>query len=206
MALNNLSNLRAAVRQWAHRDDDLSNTLIDDFVLITEDKIQKSLKLRNNEARSQATLLEGDRFLALPNRFLQMRSIRILEPDCTIPLEYQPIANMKIIDWAGMPLFFSVTSELVFDRVAGKDYTLEMDYYVGLVGLTDANPTNNVLADHPRLYLYGCLAEVFSWAQDDEQSVKFIALFEAALSEANREENRGRYGPVPRMVSTRPTP
>ena len=59
--------------------------------------------------------------------------------------------------------------------------------------------TNDILTNHPSIYLYGALAQVYAYAQDDQQLTKYIQLFIGAIKGANKADKKGRYGPAPSM-------
>ena len=195
MAIDSYANLKQAVERWSHRTD--ISDVIDNFIELAENMIDKRLQLRSNEQRDTATASTSDRFLALPSKFLEMRRLSLINGSVTKDIEYRAPEALKIADTSGEPKYFTVTSQLEFDRTPASAYTLEMSYYTRLTPLTSSNTSNDVLTDYPDLYLYGCLHNLNNWAQDGEQSNHYLQLFDRAISLANKQENRGRYGPAP---------
>lgn len=207
MALNNYANLKQTIQRFSHRtnSNDL-NDIIDDLIDLTEDRIDQDLRLRTNEQRATATTSISDRFLALPDSFLEARRVTLISGSRKHKLKYSAPEAIKIESQSGRPNYYTTTSQLEFDRVPDAAYTIEMSYYVRLTPLDDTNTTNDVLTHHPSLYLYGVLSEVFSWAMDEDGFVKYDGLFERKMKKANKQENRGRYGPAPAMRSQGLTP
>ncbi len=80
-----------------------------------------------------------------------------------------------------------------------SEYTIEIQYYRKATPLTEDNQTNDILTNHPSIYLYGALAQLFSYSQDDQQASKYIKLFIGAIKGANKADKKGRYGPAPAM-------
>ena len=74
MSLDRYANLKQAIQNFSHRND--ISDVIDDFIDLAENKIDNGLRLRSNELRAQATISSG-RFLALPDRFLEMRRMSL---------------------------------------------------------------------------------------------------------------------------------
>jgi len=72
--------------------------------------------------------------------------------------------------------------------------------------LTSSNTSNDVLTDYPDLYLWGCLTQLALWEKDLEQFQVYQSKFDNAMSEANKQERKGRYGAAPRMIKEGSTP
>jgi hypothetical protein len=197
MALDTYANLKQAIERWSHRTD-LTNVL-DDFIDLAENQIDKKLFLRNNELRATATMSTTDRFLALPTRFLKMRRLTLINGSLNYEIHYKSPEAMPVKDTAGRPRYFTVTSQLEFDRTADSAYTLEMSYASRLVPLNSTDTSNDTLTDYPDLYLYGCMAALRKWENYEQ-------LFDKAIAEANAQDRKGRYGTAPKMAKEGSTP
>ena len=214
MALANYTDLKQLVERFSHRTD-LSD-VIDDFIGLAEDRINTELKIRSNEIRATATATVDTRFLALPDKFYKMRSLTVnkqsdandeTEGEVYDVLYKTPTAlTASKRTTAGRPQYFTVTSQIEFERPFDFAYTVEMDYFSTLAPLNSTNTTNDVLTNYPMLYLYGCMLFLADWSQNDAQLQKYDALFDKAMAKANKQDNRGRYGPAARMHSMGPTP
>jgi len=204
MSLSDYNGLVQSIENWSKRDD-VSN-MTDDFILLAENEINKGLQLRTNEKRAISTLNTDDRFLVLPDDFLEMRALRCTDGGQFYDMFYRAPETMNILGTAGRPFFFTINNRIEFDRIPDKAYVMEMTYYVGLTPLSSTNTTNNVLTAYPDLYLYGCLSELHKWSRDEDTAVYYEQLFQERLATANAQEKRGRYGPAPAMRSEGPTP
>jgi len=204
MAIDSYANLKQAVERWSHRTD--ISDVIDNFIELAENEIDKRLMLRNNELRATATMSTTDRFLALPDRFLKMRRLTLVNGSLNYEIAYRGPEQMTIQDSAGRPKFFTVGSQLEFDRTADSAYTLEMQYFSRLVPLTSSNTSNDTLTDYPDLYLWGCLTQLALWEKDTEQAMLYQGKFDRAMELANKQEYKGRYGTAPRMMKEGSTP
>lgn len=204
MTINTYANLKQAIENWSHRTD-ISN-VIDNFIELAENEIDKRLMLRNNELRATATMSTTDRFLALPDRFLKMRRLTLINGSNNYEIAFKAPEQMTIQDTAGRPKYFTVTSQLEFDRTADSAYTLEMQYFSRLVPLTSSNTSNDTLTDYPDLYLWGCLTQLALWEKDVEMALNYQGKFDQAMNEANKQERKGRYGTAPRMMKEGSTP
>lgn len=204
MALNNFTNLKAAVVNQSHRND-VANK-IDDFVLVAEQEMYnnpiETLNVRELETRATADTGTSDRFLALPTGFLRAR--RILIDDKTTgadqyELRYYAPEVLPLSSQAGMPRAFTVTSQIEFDRIADAVYNVEVQYFAIPTALSTANQTNDVLTNTPSIYLYGTLWALNQWAERFDVAEYYYDKFIGAIKGANLADDNGRYGPAPFM-------
>jgi len=197
MALDSYSNLKDAVIDFSHRND-ISDKL-DDFILLAEETMFANpdfpLQLRQIETRATATTSTTDQFLALPDGFLTMRRLKLVLSGYDADVRFQAPEQMQTVGSSGIPAFFTVTSQIEFDRVTDSDYTVEMQYTAIPTGLSSSNTTNVILDNHPAVYLYGCLWALFGWANDDAQEAKYLAKFIGQIQGINKQYKLGRYGP-----------
>ena len=182
MALSNYSELRTSVINRSGRND--SVTSFDDYVAVTEEAIRKHLRVRFMEGRK--TLSGGSAFIDLPDDFMGVRRI--------IPV-YQGVYYKELTPRdpnamarstnQGIPGNYTITSQLELDCVLLGQ--LEFQYYKKPTGLSASNTTNDILTNYPSVYLYGCLADLFNDAGDEEEELKYRALFSAAVDGANED-------------------
>ena len=96
--------------------------------------------------------------------------------------------------------FYSIIgNQIQFDRTPDAEYTLEIQYYKKATALSSVNLTNEILTNHPSIYLFGALAALFSYSLDTEQQMKYTQMFISAIKGANKADKKGRYGPAPSM-------
>ena len=203
MALDSYANLKQAIQNFSHRTD--VSGVIDDFIDICESRIDTRLKLRSNELRATASMPTSDRFLALPDGFLQMRRLTVIGSR-SYEIHYKAPEAMTVETDSKRPEYYTITSQIEFNRVPNAADTVEMSYYRTLAPLTDSNTTNDVLTNFPELYLYGSLSELHRWARDEVAASYYDGLFEQKLLDAQKQESRGRFGPAPAMRSEGSTP
>jgi hypothetical protein len=200
MALTNFDELYKSIVDWSHRGD--LGEKIADFVSLTENAMYSNdaevLTVRSMETIS--TALTAGQYLSLPDNFESARSVRLVTSDNGGELRFQAPEQMRKQVDGGRPSFFTVVgNEIQFDKVPDSEYTIEIQYYRKATPLTEANQTNDILTNHPNIYLYGALAQAFSYSQDDQQANKYIQLFIGAIKGANKADKKGRYGPAPAM-------
>ena len=194
MALDTYVNLKASIRNWSHRND-MPDSLIDDFIDLTETAMWQLLEIRDMSARSTASM-GATRFLALPDNFIKMRRLSILSGNRVTDLKYATPESMHVVTETSEPRFFTVTTQLEFDRVPDSTYTVEMTYFQELTALSDANTTNAVLTRFPDVYLSGALHYLYKFGNFDSESQDYLVKFSDAIKRANKQDKKGRYGPA----------
>jgi hypothetical protein len=201
MSLDTFNNLKLEIIDWSHRNDiDLK---VDTFINLAEVEMfsnaTKRLKVRSGETLTTSAASTSSRFLALPSGFLEMRRLRIDTDSGFLPLTYRTPEQLVSIDGPARPRFFTVTDQIEFDTVPDEAYTIEFQYLAEFTALSSSNQTNPVLTLDPNIYLFGALKEVFSWANDTENQLKYEAKFISAIRGANKKFIAGKYGQSPVM-------
>ena len=200
MALDTFDNLVKEVIDWSHRSD--LGTKINNFIQLAENAMYSNevepLKVRSMETVSTAAT--AGQYVELPPEFESARSIRLVTGDNGGELKYQAPEQMFKNVATGRPTFFTIVgNEVQLDRVHDSEYTLEIQYFKRAAALSVTNQTNDVLTNHPSVYLFGALTALFSYSQDTEQQIKYNQMFISAIKGANKADKKGRYGPAPSM-------
>lgn len=209
MSLDTYANLKQEIIDWSHRDDlDLK---IDTFIDMAESKMfansVEPLKLRDQETREAFSTSITTRFAALPAGYQSQRKLRIqITNGESIKLTYRAPEQLEILSSVGIPLFFTITDQIEFERISDQVYTGEIQYIQEFTPLSSSNTTNAVLTNHPEIYLFGSMWALKKHANEDAESADYYAQFIDAIKGANKKANAGRYGPSLSMTIDGPTP
>lgn len=206
MSLSTFDNLKLEIIDWSKRGDiDLK---VDTFIQMAETEMYANpvevLRVRGQETRSTATT--DGQYLALPDDFQSLRGIRFVIAGEDNELVFRSPEQMQRQPSTGRPEFFTVTSQIEFNRVPDDNYTVEIHYFAKPTPLSSSNATNEVLAANPNIYLFGALWAVFKYAIDEPQSQLYYSQFINAVKGTNRLDKKGRYGPAPVMTAPGCTP
>jgi len=198
--LDTYDNLIKEIIDWSHRDD--LGTKIPTFIQLAENAMYSNemevLTVRSMETIT--TQLTTGQYVSLPTDFESARSVRLVTNDNGGELRFQAPEQMYKQVTTGKPTFFTIIGDQIqFDRVPDSEYTLEIQYYRKAASLSVSVQTNEVLTAHPSIYLYGTLAQVYFYSQDQEQALKYTQLALSAIKGANKADKKGRYGPAPTM-------
>ena len=209
MALDSYAGLKDSVRRWSKRKD-AKDEFIADFVTLAEEEIYSNdmspLRIKEMDTRATAPVSIAERFLALPDGFLEMRRFKINAQTATEPgftndrdIRFRAPDQLLLNSISGAPSFFSVTGQLGFDRVPDQLYIVEMQYYAKELPLGDTNASNAILASYPSIYLYGTLWALWQYFSEEEKAEYYHTKMIDAIKGANRAEKRSRYGNAPQI-------
>ena len=199
MAISAYSELVTAAGNWLSRSD--LDARIPEFIALAEARFRRVLPTIESEVTDDLTV--NAETVALPADYLQLRAIH-LDTDPRKPLDQMTLAALRTFYAAqtvGEPQAFALTgSSIVFGPAPDAAYTAKITYLAKLTPLTDASPTNWLLADHPDIYLYAVLlqAEFYGW--DDERLPMIKAALDEAIAELTAQSNRKRSSASPQRL------
>lgn len=209
MPLDNYSNLKASIKQRSSRNDVDDNDL-GDYITQAETEFYNNevapLRVRAMEARATALTDTASRFLELPEDFLQMRRFSIVRDAGNQDITYMAPEQLQVKNVTGLPRFFTVTTQLEFDKTPDAEYTAEMAYLKKITALSDQNPTNSILTDAPNIYVFGALWALFQEKQEFDTAEYYYGKFVNSIGGYNKTDKRGRYGPAPKIRIEGATP
>lgn len=200
MSLDSYANFKEAIIRLAGRND-IKNDIVDEALSIADAQIYANdvspLRIRGMETRVTASMDTASRFLELPAGFVYMRRLKIQDSlgDCDI--RYRTPEQLDVYGQSGRPRFFTVTSQLEFERTPDSAYTIEMQYFKRFTIISDSNTTNEILTNYPHIYTYGTLAYVYEFSAEEEKSQYYYSKFIQAIKGVNFQDKRGRHGPAP---------
>jgi len=195
MALSTYSELQTTVANYLNRDD--LTTLIPTFITLTENRLNRELRVRANMVRATTTTTAGQAFYDLPSDLIELRNItydsdsqshalRYLSPE-SVSREYGTVLS-------GQPrAYTNLGNDLKLTPTPDAAYTISINYYSQLRSLSDSVATNDVLAEYPSLYLFGSCLEGAIYLNDTEQTNRFGSVFQKALDDVQRAEEAARY-------------
>jgi len=194
MSIANYAELKTAVANFMARSD-LTNQ-IPDFITMAESRMSRELETREQEKRSQATLVAGDEYILLPNDFREVREVKINASPTRVLTYYSPSAldSMYSSNGQGMPEGYSIVGlELKMRPIPDAAYTQEIVYIGSLPNIS--NTTTPILFTRsPDLYLYGALAEGYAYLLDEARAAQYDQKFTRILEEIKVDEQRSHYG------------
>ena len=204
MAISNYSELTTAVANWLDRDD--LTLRIPEFIALAEAKFNRTLRLRSMEAKYTANTVAGQRNLALPTGYIQMRNFQVN----TNPLATLSYVTPEIYDrlWggstSGTPKFYTIlANEISFGPIPATVMEVEMLFYKNFENLSGSTTTNWLITNAPDAYLYGAMMQAEPFIMNDERVALWGASLNKAVQELQEQDNKDRHsGSALRIMNT----
>jgi hypothetical protein len=197
MAITTYAELKAAAANWLVRGD--LTARIPEFISLAEARLNRLLRARLAETEAALTAVVGARTVSLPTGFAEALALWIVRPDGRIALPFLEPSLMGASSLRGEPAAWTVDgANLAFDRPCDQSYGLILRL-LKKFSLSDAAPTNGLLAEGPDVYLFATLSEAGPFLRDAELAGAYEAKLERAIGELNAKDARSR---APRTLST----
>jgi hypothetical protein len=204
MSIANYSELNTAVANWLDRDD--LTARIPEFIALCEARFNRLLRIRAMEYKQTASTVSGQRNLALPTGFIQMRNLQMNETPI-VPMQY---VTPEIYDrlygstLTGTPQMYTIIAdEIQLGPIPGSVLTIEMLFYKKFDALTSAATTNWMIINAPDVYLYGCLLEAEPFIMNDSRIQVWASAFKQAITDMQEQDNKDRHsGSALRVMNT----
>lgn len=188
MTISTYAQLQTAVSNWMHRAD--LTSYIADFIKQGESILNRKLRTVDMETVGTLTANPASRFLSLPTGFAEMQSLWCESPREEIFYVSPAQISEAITTAGGLPHFFTVKSNIEFDRLPGSAYSLECRYFKSYDIASDL--TNTLLTNYPEIYLHAALAGASLFVVDDARLATFRTLLNEEIDELNKSEERKR--------------
>ena len=204
MALTTYSELKTAVASWLARAGDASVTdNAADFIMLAEQRINRTLRVRGMEDRATATI--STEYVALPTRFVEMRNFQ-LNTDPVTRLELMSPEQIDAI-WGGSTtgkpkVYCILNNEIQVRPIPDVSYTAEMTYWQAFAALSDAATTNWLITNAPDVYLWGALAEAAPFLGDLDALTLWEARFQAGIKALQDSDDRGKWSGSTMQIRT----
>jgi len=195
MAISNYAELKTAVANWQDRDD--LTDRIPEFIALAEARLNRNLRLRSMETKQKAKTVAGQRALALPPRYIQMRNFQINSGGRVHPVEYvtpEMFDRYHGNNVTGRPRQYSIiANEVELGPIPDQAYEAEMLFYQSFVPLSDINNTNWLTTFAPDILLYGALLEAEPFIMNDARIGLWKQGFDQAVADLQRQDNLDRH-------------
>ena len=204
MAISTYSKLTTAVANWLDRDD--LTLRIPEFIALAEARFNRALRLRSMEAKYTANTVAGQRNLALPTGYIQMRNFQVN----TSPLTTLSYVTPEIYDriWggstSGTPKFYTIlANEISLGPIPASVQEVEMLFYKNFENLSSVVATNWLITNAPDIYLYGAMMQAEPFIMNDERVPMWKMALDEGISSLQEQDNKDRHsGSALRVMNT----
>jgi hypothetical protein len=200
MALSTYSELKTSLADWLHRGG--LTTVVSDFITLCEADFNRRIRIAEMEVRASATFDEG--YEDLPTDFLELREVKVNTTPVKSLMYMTPQQMTEFYPTlvSGTPEYYAITgSQIRLNRTPTEE--VEIAYYIRIPALSDDEPTNWMLTNHPDLYLYGSLVQAEPYIKNDKRLPMWKSMYEVALKQVEDADKKARWngGPLQIRVS-----
>jgi hypothetical protein len=181
MAVNNLGELRTLVKDWSNRTD-ISNSVIDSFINIAQDRANRILRLPILEGFSTITVTNNT--LLLPSDYLEVKSLTVVVNGKSIELERKDLAFVtKQQNNQGIPKYFARKQSKFIIGPSSDVSSADLYYYYVADDLVNDTDSNWFVEYGTDLLLYGALSELALYTKNTEEALQYEAKFKATATD-----------------------
>ncbi len=191
MAFTNYTSFLTTVENYLARSD--LTSVIPDFIELAQERISRDLRTQEMLKVATADTVAGDKNIAFPADFLELREIHI-DGSPIVTLEYQTpdqFFRNKKAHQSGEPVYFTMLgADFQFAPVPDGTQTVQILYYAKPDFISASTASNVYLAYFPDALLYATLAEAQPYLMDDQRIAVWTAMYDRAIANI-RENDKG---------------
>jgi hypothetical protein len=190
MAITTYAELQAAAANWLVRGD--LTARIPEFITLAESRLNRVLRARLAETEAVLTATVGARAMPLPAGFAEPLALWIVRGGEREALRFVEPSLLGASSLWGEPSCWSIDgASLAFERPCDQAYGFVLRMLTKFA-LSDAAPSNALLAEYPDAYLFATLCEAGPFLRDDALAGAYEARLERAIAEINAKDARAR--------------
>lgn len=204
----NYTELVAASKAYADRQDIEVDANIDNFILMAEARMNRVLKTREQTTRIYAPTIEDQEFYTLPPDFSGMRDIQL---NSALPstehsqtqFNYMTPEQFNIRrdqTYAGSLFYTVVANQLQIFPIQEAGLSIELIYYQKVPNLSLDNLTNWMSESHPDIYLAGITSEIEIFAKNYKVGKAWDDRMARAIGELEKADVEERWSGQPLVV------
>lgn len=190
MAITTYDELQAAAANWLVRAD--LTARIPEFITLAESRLNRVLRSRLAEGEVALAATVGGRTIPLPAGFAEPLGLWLVRPEGREALRFVEPSLLGASSLRGEPACWTVDGgAIAFERPCDQAYALLLRMLTNF-RLSDAQPTNALLAECPDAYLFATLCEAAPFLRDAELAGAYEARLDRAVAEINAKAARSR--------------
>ena len=184
MAVNNLGELRALVKDWANRKD-ISDSTYNSFINLAQDRANRVLRIPVLEGYNNNLAVNSEGAVALPEDYLEAKAVSFDSGGRTYELERKTLPYVVGMQTAeGFPKYFArQQNRFLIAPLNGEISSIKLYYYIVADNLVNDTDTKWFVEQGTDLLLYGALAELALYTKNTEEAQLFESKFRGAAAE-----------------------
>lgn len=184
---------------YADRQDDEVTSRMDNFLRVTEARINRVLMTLDMSCRAKTSMDSSVEYYSLPLDYSVMRAIKVINNTNSasrvtlLQVNPEQMANLINNGETQFPCYTVISGNIHVQPFYDSDHSLEIDYFRTLPPLS-TNLTTNWLSDsNPDAYVFGLLVEINSFVKDGEASTLWDVRFQQAMSEITLNDAKSTW-------------
>jgi hypothetical protein len=201
MAITDYASLKTTVADYLHRSD-MSDDALSTFVQLGESRLNRKLRLLQQEATEDLSLSAAASEVALPTKWIETIDVYYADDKRRImPQNIKGLNSQKSYDTTtGRPYLYATSNgKMLFEIVADAAYSITIDHFEKWDISTD--DTNWLLTNAPDAYLYAALLEAKAYIKNMQDVTLWSQGLQASIDDLNQLDNRTRRNAGIRMES-----
>lgn len=193
--ISTYSELKDALYKWLVKDSSdpfFTSTMMDNIIYLAENELNRRMRVRQMRDTAQLSITSADNTTAVPAGFIEAYSVYLNSPIQEIQSASAGVfARNNLYLQTGNPTYFFINNDsFVWGPIPDATYTVTLDFYKKIPGLSSVQTTNDVLTDFPDIYLFSCLKQAYIAAQDVEREQTFEQRAASLIAEANSKDRK----------------
>ncbi len=205
----NYTEMVAAVKAYADRNDAEVNAAIDTFIMMAEARINRKLRVSEMTTRASVATLEDKEYYSLPSDFSGIRDIELQDTagarhviDYMPPNQMNMVHGYNVVDLPGY-YYTIIAGNLHVLPIIGAGAAIEIVYYQKLPHLDgNVNETNWVSEIYPDIYVSALMIEIEKFVKNKEAVEFWKAEFNEATAALTSADSVDRWSGPPLMIRT----
>lgn len=194
MALANYTDLQAEALDWMERAGQSGKATT--WISLGEARLNREIGASEQTATLTATV--DSRSVDLSGlSIIEIRDLFLTEVGGDeVTIQQQPYGKMPYDDTSSQPEMFAIKgnyASIEFNRPCDAAYALRLPY-LGRFSLSDANPTNDLLTNHPDVYLAATLMWGAGYNEDWQNGSAWKSVLDEQLREVSHFYAKRRKG------------
>ena len=196
MTYNDIVNLTLG---YADRQDDEVATRMDNFLRVTEARINRVLMTLDMSCRSKTSMDSSVEYYPLPLDYSVMRAIKVIDNTNSasrvtlLQVNPEQMANLVNNGETQFPCYTVISGAIQVQPFYDNTHSLEIDYFQTLPPLSSSITTNWLSDSNPDDYVFGLLVEINSFVKDAEASQLWDGRFQQAMSEITLNDAKSTW-------------
>ena len=199
----NYSDVVSLALSYSDREDDEVVSRMDNFLNITEARVNRKLRVFNMSIRATLAMADDQVYYGLPPDFGGLRDVEVVNPGgahTTLTfLNPEQLNGVRNRGASGVSkVYYNLNArQIQIFPPQPTGYEMEIVYYQKLVPLGTADPINWLSDTNPDVYIFGLCVEISSFVKDKESALLCDGRFKEALEEIQTEDSTDRWsGPT----------